>query len=369
MPAATIRRIAGEYLEAASIGATIEIDGKMLPLRPVAVTLGKSVNNGWGAFECCWSRTVLAALVGALEVPAARSAPRCASTVRRTIVISASSRAKTASWCQHFNPTGSNSWEAQADRRATLHARWCRSSAATAAGARRWARRSSPGCSSENTPADWPMPEPTYPEIWFVYRSNPAISFWQTRQLSDAMRKLPFMVAFAYTVDETNYMADLLLPEATDLESRRNSSAWADQIHGAVLGLHGVVLRQKAVEPQGEARDFTVDHHRTGQTHRPAAANISPQLNRGISGVVAAQGRGLTTLSLDPEKPPEPDEIWDCGLQGRDQRRCRRARRRTASTGSRSTASTPCRVAPRMVPDADAWKSRVCATNCPIRNG
>jgi len=67
VPAATIRRIAGEYLEAASIGATIEIDGKTLAFRPVAVTLGKSVNNGWGAFECCWARTVLAALVGALE--------------------------------------------------------------------------------------------------------------------------------------------------------------------------------------------------------------------------------------------------------------------------------------------------------------
>src|ERR1035441_9160968 len=33
--AATIRRIAGEYLEAASIGATIEIDGKTLAFRPV----------------------------------------------------------------------------------------------------------------------------------------------------------------------------------------------------------------------------------------------------------------------------------------------------------------------------------------------
>jgi len=33
------------------------------------VTLGKTVNNGWGAFEAVWSRTMLAALVGALEVP------------------------------------------------------------------------------------------------------------------------------------------------------------------------------------------------------------------------------------------------------------------------------------------------------------
>ena len=69
LPAATIRRVALEYLDNACVGETIEIDGVTLPLRPVAVTLGKTVNNGWGAFECCWSRTVLATLVGALEVP------------------------------------------------------------------------------------------------------------------------------------------------------------------------------------------------------------------------------------------------------------------------------------------------------------
>ena len=50
-------------------GETIEIDGSVLPFRPVAVVLGKTVNNGWGGYECCWARTMLAALVGALEVP------------------------------------------------------------------------------------------------------------------------------------------------------------------------------------------------------------------------------------------------------------------------------------------------------------
>jgi hypothetical protein len=36
-----------------------------------------------------------------------------------------------------------------------------------------------------------------------------------TRQtLVKTIATFPFTVAFAYTVDETNYMADLLLPEA-----------------------------------------------------------------------------------------------------------------------------------------------------------
>src|SRR5690606_40415181 len=48
---------------------TIEIEGRTLPFRPVAVMLGKGVNNGWGGYHTCWARTLLAVLVGALEVP------------------------------------------------------------------------------------------------------------------------------------------------------------------------------------------------------------------------------------------------------------------------------------------------------------
>jgi len=69
IPAERIRRIASEYLALASVGETTEIEGRVLPYRPVAVMLGKTVNNGWGGYECCWARTMLACLAGALEVP------------------------------------------------------------------------------------------------------------------------------------------------------------------------------------------------------------------------------------------------------------------------------------------------------------
>ena len=57
IPAERIRRIASEYLAHACVGETIEIEGRVLPYRPVAVMLGKTVNNGWGGYECCWART------------------------------------------------------------------------------------------------------------------------------------------------------------------------------------------------------------------------------------------------------------------------------------------------------------------------
>src|SRR5262249_47617993 len=53
----TICRVANEFLDHARVGATIDIEGETLPLRPVAISLGKTVNNGWGGYECCWART------------------------------------------------------------------------------------------------------------------------------------------------------------------------------------------------------------------------------------------------------------------------------------------------------------------------
>ncbi len=67
--AQTIRKIAREFVENAMVGATVEIEGKSLPYRPVSINLGKGVNNGWGSYQCIWAQHVLLMLVGALEVP------------------------------------------------------------------------------------------------------------------------------------------------------------------------------------------------------------------------------------------------------------------------------------------------------------
>ena len=69
VPAETIRRLACGYLTHATVGATIAVGGVQYPHRPVAVLLGKTVTNGSGGYACWWARTMLAALVGALEVP------------------------------------------------------------------------------------------------------------------------------------------------------------------------------------------------------------------------------------------------------------------------------------------------------------
>jgi len=307
VPAATIRRIANEYLEAASIGATIDIDGHTLPLRPVAVTLGKSVNNGWGAFECCWARTLLATLVGALENPGGT----LGTTVRlnrphddRHVSVKAGEDGFMA---QNFNPTDKEHWVS------TPTGRNAHRTLVPIVGNSAWSQALGPTQLAwmhlREVPSDWSMPVPTLPDVWFVYRSNPAISFWDTPTLVDTIATFPFTVCFAYTVDETNWMADVLLPEATDLESLQMIKVGGTKFVEQFWEHRGVVLRQPAVAPQGEARDFTwISTELAKRTGLLEGYNAA--LNRGAGGGAPLKGEHYDySLDLSQEHGVEP--IWD----------------------------------------------------------
>jgi phenylacetyl-CoA:acceptor oxidoreductase len=307
VPAATIRRIANEYLENAGIGETIEIDGQTLSLRPVAVTLGKSVNNGWGAFECCWARTLLAVLVGALENPGG--------TLGTTVRLNRPHDNRHASvkagedgfMAQHFNATDKAHWAAEPTGR-NIH-----KTLVPIVGNSAWSQALGPTqlawMFQRELPSDWSMPKPTLPDVWFVYRSNPSISFWETGALVKTISTFPFTVCFAYTVDETNYLADLLLPEATDLESVQMIKVGGTKFVEQFWEHRGVVLRQPAVEPQGDTRDFTwISTELAKRTGLLEAYNSA--LNRGAGGGSPLKGEGYD-FSLDTGCEHGVEEIWD----------------------------------------------------------
>jgi len=307
VPAATIRRIANEYLDNACIGETIEIDGVTLPYRPVAVTLGKSVNNGWGAFECCWARTVLAVLVGALENPGGT----LGTTVRlnrphdnRHMSVAAGEDGFMA---QKFNATDKANWTSRPTGR-NIH-----KTLVPIVGNTAWSQALGPTqlawMFQREVPEDWNFPAPTMPEVWFIYRSNPAISFWDTASLVETIATFPFTVSFAYTVDETNHFADLLLPEATDLESLQMIKVGGTKFVEQFWEHRGVVLRQPAVEPQGDTRDFTwISTQLAKRTGLLDAYNNA--LNRGAGGVMPLKTETYD-FSLDPAAEHSVEEIWD----------------------------------------------------------
>jgi phenylacetyl-CoA:acceptor oxidoreductase len=304
VPAETIRRIAGEYLEHACIGETIEIDGKILPFRPVAVTLGKTVNNGWGAYDCVWARTVLAMLVGALEVPGGTIGTSTRLNRPQSNRLKSVTPGDDGFMATSLNPTDKENWAA------TPTGRNAHTTLVPIVGNSGWAQALGPThlawMFTRNPPDHWPAP--TYPDLWFVYRSNPSISFFDSEELAECVAQMPFIVAFAYTPDETNHMADILLPDATDLESTQLIRMGGTKFVEQLWKHQGVVLRQPAVTPCGEARDFTWIAtelaRRTGLLERYNGA-----IDRGAGGV-ALKGEGYD-FSLEPNTAYEVDEIWD----------------------------------------------------------
>jgi len=69
IPAATVRRLAREFGEAAHIGETITIDDVELPFRPVCVDWAKGTQGHKHGFHQCWPLKLLNIVVGSVNVP------------------------------------------------------------------------------------------------------------------------------------------------------------------------------------------------------------------------------------------------------------------------------------------------------------
>jgi phenylacetyl-CoA:acceptor oxidoreductase len=126
------------------------------------------------------------------------------------------------------------------------------------------------------------------------------------------MARFPFMVSFAYTIDETNWLADVLLPEATDLESlqliRLANTKFVEQFSEH----EGLALRQPAVAPRGESRDFT--WITTELARRVGLLEpYNHAINRG-AGTVPLKGEGYD-YSLDTTRVHSVEEIWDAACK------------------------------------------------------
>jgi phenylacetyl-CoA:acceptor oxidoreductase len=273
----------------------------------VAVILGKSVNNGWGAFECCWARTVLAVLVGALENPGG--------TLGTTVRLNRPHDNRHNSvlpgedgfMAQKFNATDKAHWAVKPTGR-NMH-----KTLVPIVGNTAWSQALGPTqlawMFQREQPAGSDMPQPTLPDVWIIYRTNPAISFWETQTLVKTIATFPFTVAFAYTVDETNYMADMLLPEATDLESAQMIRVGGTKYMEQFWEHKGVALRQKAVAAQGDTRDFTWITTELAK-RMGLLEQYNDAINRGAAGVSPLKGAGYD-FSLDPKVEHTPDVIWD----------------------------------------------------------
>ena len=304
VPAASVRRVADEFVAHARIGATIQIEGQTLPHRPVGIMLGKGINNGWGGYQVVWARTLLACLVGALEVPGGNVGTKV--RLNRP----ADNRMKSVKpgpdgFMEYpFNATTKQDWQSKPHIRnayrmlvpLSANSPW---SAALGPAHLPWLFQKDP-------PKPWPRQ--TLPDMWICYRTNPAISSWNASFVAERIAEFPFTLAFAYTLDESNYMADVLLPDATDIESLQLSRIGSTGSGENFWHHQGWAIRQPAVAPLGECRDMT-----DIATDLAKRVGILRRYNEAIN-----RGSAATKLktdaydySLDPDAVHSANEIWD----------------------------------------------------------
>ncbi len=304
VPAKAIRRIANEYLGNACVGETIEIEGKALPFRPVAVVLGKTVNNGWGGYECCWARTMLAVLVGALEVPGGTLGTTTRLNKPLGNRLASVKPGEDGFMLANLNATDKEHWAEHPTSR-NAHR-----TLVPLVGDSAWSQALGPTHLAwmflKEAPPHWRRP--SAPDLWFVFRSNPAISFWNSDRLVETIATMPFVVAFAYTLDETNHMADILLPEATDLEGTQLIRIGGTKFVEQHWQHQGVALRQPAVAPRGDARDFTWIATELAQRCE-LLEQYNAAINRGTA-CVPLKGSNYN-FSLDTGRVHSVEEIWN----------------------------------------------------------
>jgi len=305
VPVETIRRIAGEIVEHAHIGETIEVCGEELPYRPVAIILGKTVNNGPGGYQVCWARTVLAMLIGALEVPGG--------------TIGASQRMNrphhdrwSSVWPGNdgfmknmLNPTDRKSWPSSPRTRSrfqqllpfVLNTGWSPFLGPTTLG---W-------LTLEGSWED--VPRTSMPDLVLLYRANPAMSMYFSDFMENALGRLPFFACIGYTHDESNHFADLILPDHTDLEGLQLFRIGPSVHSESFWSSYGFALRQAAVEPVVDSIDLT-----DFSTRLAHAVGIHKRyyeaINAGLVAGVRLKSKHAN-LELNPDEEHGKEEIWD----------------------------------------------------------
>jgi phenylacetyl-CoA:acceptor oxidoreductase len=304
--AETIRRVADEFVAHACIGETIEIEGRRLPFRPVAVMLGKGISNGWGAYHCCWAQKMLAVLMGALEVPGG-TLGTAVKLVRPAVSRTGSVLPGPDGFMQYqFNETSANGWMR------SPHIRNAYKTLVPLVSDSPWSPALGPAhlpwLFLKEQPEAWPRQ--SVPDMWICYRTNPAISSWNAPEVANQLAKFPFIVAFAYTEDETNHFADILLPDATDLESLQLIRIGSTKFTEQFWKHEGWAIRQPAVTPHVDVRDLT-DIATEFARQAGILKEYVEAVNRGAAGMALKDRKGAFDYALDPARPPTREEVWD----------------------------------------------------------
>ena len=144
--------------------------------------------------------------------------------------------------------------------------------------------------------------------MWLCYRTNPSISSWNGPEIAERLAEFPFIVAFAYVDDETNHFADVLLPEATDLEGLQLIRIGGTKFVQNYWKHHGWAIRQPVADLVTDVMDMT-DIATELAKRVGILEEYNSAINRGAAGM-RLQNKEFD-YSIDPEKAHSREVIWD----------------------------------------------------------
>jgi anaerobic selenocysteine-containing dehydrogenase len=237
VPAATIRRITAEFVEAACIGATIELEGRTYPYRPAVIAVGRgSANNMQGLRFYCVA-DLLNCLVGAMGVPGSlvhAAGPKFViedGMMREYPVSKYTTDLEQAFSIPQNDFTGK---QFSALARFPVFA--------VTLGA-------------ILDPAKYYLDYDI--DVLFPYGCNPFMNDSNRELVVEAFKKVPFVFTCGYHMDETSQFCDIILPEHAHLERHQVRPIEETMAVGKdTIKLAGMNYKEPAVELLYNTRQF-----------------------------------------------------------------------------------------------------------------
>ncbi|MFQ5694605.1 MAG: molybdopterin-dependent oxidoreductase, partial [Terriglobia bacterium] len=279
VPADTIRRIAREFVEAAQIGATIELNGKTYPFRPAALNYYRgSQSHGNGLFDNLTFK-LFNMLVGNIDVPGGHLG---VPLDHRGFFISPGEDGMLKPEPHQLHPV--RPFKVPPD---TTHLEeWF------PIGFDAGQLNTETVLEPERFGLDYA------PEAILLYHSNPLWNMPETDKVEEIFRRMKFIVAIDIHLTESTQWADVFLPAQTYLESTLVIPCLEPPV------VKGHTVRQPAVEPLGDTRDaYDI---LTELAQRMGFLDDWNDLLNMVCGFVAKP-----QYLLDPQKRYTVDEFWD----------------------------------------------------------
>ena len=295
--AQTIRRIAGEFVEHARIGSTIEIDGFSFPFRPVSLNVERNVTNRRGGTYADFTGKIINLLVGNIEVPGG-----CLSCSFRGPIMGPTKDGTVTPGYEaipkpfKFPPDHAGMSEFYPHQHTAPHL----------------------VLNAILDPEKYYLPYRV--EAWMSVGGNPIRQNAQPEAYVEGFKKLSFVVSIAFHMDEPAILSDVLLPEHSALERFRVTPFYPQHqsIDDEVNGLKMVQLRE-AVPTLFNTRHvddiFTELAERLGILY--GEGGLYDHLNHAIDWVDKTDGLNMNgEWKLDIHRKYTLEEIYDRQIRG-----------------------------------------------------